>query len=62
MIPVSLITGWISSVTYIAALSLWAARVEVTQQAEEADRAEHPIEQRVVEKLVESTTIEAAQS
>jgi hypothetical protein len=43
MIPVSLVTGWISSVTYVAALSLWAlvsghwsawqaARVEVHQQ------------------------------
>jgi hypothetical protein len=43
MIPVSMMTGWISSVTYVAALSLWAlvsghwsawqaARVEVHQQ------------------------------
>ena len=43
MIPVSMITGWISSVTYVAALSLWAlvsghlsawqaARVEVRQE------------------------------
>ena len=43
MIPISLITGWISSVTYVAALSLWAlvsghwsawqaARVEVRQE------------------------------
>lgn len=42
MIPVSVVTGWISSVTYVAALSLWAlvsghwaawqaARVEVKQ-------------------------------
>jgi hypothetical protein len=42
MIPVSIITGWISSVTYVAALSIWAlvsghwsawqaARVEVAQ-------------------------------
>jgi hypothetical protein len=42
MIPISLITGWISSVTYVAVLSLWAlvsghwsawqaARVEVHQ-------------------------------
>ena len=71
MIPVSLVTGWISSVQYVAALSLWAlvsghwsawqaARVEVTQQAEEADRRENPLEQRVVEKLVESTSIEPA--
>jgi hypothetical protein len=42
MIPISIITGWINSVTYVAALSLWAlvsghwsgwqaARVEVAQ-------------------------------
>jgi hypothetical protein len=71
MIPVSLLTGWISSVTYVAALSLWAlvsghlsawqaARVEVRQD-EEAKRAEEePVEQRVVEKLVEETTVELA--
>ena len=69
MIPLSLVTGWISSVSYVAALSLWAlvsghwsawqaARVEVAQQAEEAERQANPIEQRVVEQLVESTTIE----
>ena len=71
MIPVSLVTGWVSSVTYIAALSLWslvsghwsawqAARVEVRQD-EEATRARlEPVEQRIVEKLVEETTIEVA--
>ena len=43
MIPVSVFTGWINSVTYVAALSLWAlvsghwaawqaARVEVKQE------------------------------
>lgn len=43
MIPVSIITGWIHSVTYVAVLSLWAlvsghwsawaaARVEVRQE------------------------------
>ncbi len=69
MIPLSLVTGWISSVSYVAALSLWAlvsghwsawqaARVEVAQRAEEAERQANPIEQRVVETLVESTTIE----
>jgi hypothetical protein len=71
MIPVSLVTGWISSVTYVAALSLWAlvsghwsawqaARVEVRQD-ESARRAQvEPVEQRVVEKLVEETTVEPA--
>lgn len=72
MIPVSLLTGWISSVTYVAVLSLWAlvsghwsawqaARVEVTQQAEEAERQPNPLEERVVEKIIESTTVEAAE-
>jgi hypothetical protein len=71
MIPVSLVTGWISSVQYVAALSLWAlvsghwsawpaARVEVTQLAEEAALEAHPIEDRVVEKLVEATNVEPA--
>ena len=60
MIPVSLVTGWISSVTYVAVLSLWAlvsghwaawqaARVEVAQQAEIDERLADPIEQRVVD-------------
>ena len=45
MIPVSLATGWVKSVVYVSALSLWAlvsghwsawqaARVEVAQQRE----------------------------
>ena len=69
-IPVSLITGWISSVAYVAALSLWAlvsghwsawqaARVEVTQQAQAAEQEQNPVEHRVVAKLIASTTVEA---
>jgi hypothetical protein len=69
MIPISIVTGWISSVTYVAVLSLWAlvsghwaawqaARVEVTQQAEEEALLADPIEERVVHRLVESTNIE----
>jgi hypothetical protein len=69
MIPISLVTGWISSVTYVAALSLWAlvsghwsawqaARVEVRQE-QDARRAEQlPVEQRVVDKLVAETTVD----
>ena len=68
MIPISIITGWISSVTYIAVLSLWAlvsghwaawqaARVEVTQQLEQEERLADPVEQRVMNVLVESTNI-----
>lgn len=46
MIPVSIATGWVKSVTYVSALSLWAlvsghwsawqaARVEVKQEQEQ---------------------------
>ena len=69
MIPVSLVTGWISSVTYVAALSLWAlvsghwsawqaARVEVKQ--DEVDQS--PVEERVVESLVQNTSLQPAPS
>ena len=69
MIPISLITGWISSVTYVAALSLWAlvsghwsawqaARVEVRQEEDARRAQETPVEQRVVDKLVDETNLE----
>ena len=71
MIPVSLITGWVNSVAYVSGLSLWAlvsghwsawqaARVEVEQQREMQEREANPTEQRVVETLVEETTLERA--
>lgn len=71
MIPVSLFTGWVNSVVYVSALSLWAlvsghwsawqaARVEVEQQRIEAKEAEHPVEQRVVEEVVRETTLDRA--
>ena len=71
MIPVSLVTGWISSVTYVAVLSLWAlvsghwsawqaARVEVTQQAEQMHLEQEPVEERVVAKLIAETSVESA--
>jgi len=73
MIPVSIATGWIHSVAYISALSLWAlvsghwsgwqaARVEVAQQREEQERANNPIEQRVVKAIVEETTVDAIEA
>jgi hypothetical protein len=73
MIPVSIATGWIHSVAYISALSLWAlvsghwsawqaARVEVAQQREQDERMNNPIEQRVVKAIVQETTIEPATS
>src|SRR5713101_2377652 len=63
MIPVSIATHWISSVTYVAALSLWAlvsghwsawqaARVEVKQQEEAASRAKEDLPAEVVERMV----------
>lgn len=74
MIPVSLLTGWISSVTYVAALSLWAlvsghwsawqaARVEVKQD-EASDHTDAAGDQttpgaaRIVDGLVRDTTVE----
>jgi hypothetical protein len=64
MIPVSMLAGWLSSVVYVSALSLWAlvsghwaawqaARVEVQQQAEARAKQLHPVEERVAEVLVE---------
>lgn len=69
MIPLSVATGWVHSVTYISALSLWAlvsghwsawqaARVEVEQQREALEAERHPTEERVVDRLVEETTLE----
>jgi hypothetical protein len=69
MIPVSIATHWISSVTYVAALSLWAlvsghwsawqaARVEVKQGEEAGERAKADLPGEVVERLVEQTDVE----
>ena len=73
MIPVSIVTGWVSSVQYVSALSLWAlvsghwsawqaARVEVEQQAQAIDLQQHPIEGKVVDALVNETTLNRATS
>jgi hypothetical protein len=70
MIPISLLTGWVNSITYVSALSIWAlvsghwstwqaARIEVTQQREADERARQPIEEKVVDKIVERTEISA---
>lgn len=68
MIPVSIATGWISSVTYVACLSLWAlvsghwstwqaARVEVQQAQEQERREEEDVPGEVVERIVEETEV-----
>ena len=70
MIPVSYALGWLHSVTYVSALSLWAlvsghwstwqaARVEVSQQDEIEKERAHPIEERVVEQIVDKTDVDA---
>ena len=68
MIPVSYELGWLKSVAFVSALSLWAlvaghwsswqaARVEVTQEREAKKQREEPIEDKVVEKMVERTDV-----
>lgn len=69
MIPVSLMMGWLNSVVYVSALSLWAlvsghwsawqaARVEVKQEQEAKAAAEEDVAQNVVQAIIESTEIE----
>lgn len=64
MIPISVITGWIHSVTYVSALSLWAlvsshwsawqaARTEVRQELQE----QRDTAQEVTDRLVEQTEL-----
>ena len=71
MIPVSIATGWVRSITYVSALSIWAlvsghwstwqaARVEVTQQREADERDQYPVEEKVVEAIVEQTDVQPA--
>ena len=71
MIPVSLATGWVKSVVYVSALSLWAlvsghwsawqaARVEVAQEAEAKQRADQDVAQEVIDKMVEETQVDPA--
>jgi hypothetical protein len=73
MIPVSLATGWVKSVVYVSALSLWAlvsghwsawqaARVEVNQAAEMKVHAKEDLAGDVVERVIEKTDVERAPS
>ena len=70
MIPVSIITGWINSVTYVAALSLWAlvsghwsawqaARVEVEQARQEERKEQEDVPGEVVQRVIEETDVQA---
>ena len=69
MIPVSYVAGWLRSVTFVSALSLWAlvsghwstwqaARVEVAQQEQFEKEKNEPVEERVVEAIVAETDLE----
>ncbi len=73
MIPLSIATGWINSVTYVAALSLWAlvsghwsawqaARVEVEQAKEKKKHEEEDVAADVVERIVEETEVNRSSS
>lgn len=69
MIPISYFMGWLNSVVYVSALSLWAlvsghwsawqaARVEVTQAEQAAEQAKVDVPGEVVNALLEQTTIQ----
>lgn len=73
MIPISYEMGWLNSVVYVSALSLWAlvsghwsawqaARVECEQQREAEEREADPIEDRIVKKILAETEVRAAPS
>jgi hypothetical protein len=73
MIPISLATGWVKSVVYVSALSLWAlvsghwsawqaARVEVNQANEIEARTQQDIAGDVVERVIAETELQPAGS
>ncbi|MDB5178026.1 MAG: hypothetical protein JWO61_409 [Candidatus Saccharibacteria bacterium] len=64
MIPISLTMGWLSSVTYVSALSIWAlvsghwsawqaARVEVEQQKEEKRKQNENLPEKIAKKTAQ---------
>jgi hypothetical protein len=69
MIPISIATGWINSITYVASLSLWAlvsghwsawqaARVEVLQKKEAERKAAEDMAGEIVIGSCRRTTVE----
>jgi hypothetical protein len=62
MMPVSLVTGWVKSVTFVSALSLWALVASHgawwAAASVECRQAQENIAGDVVEKLVEETDVE----
>jgi hypothetical protein len=70
MIPISLAAGWVKSVVYVSALSLWAlvsghwsawqaARVEVNQASELRAREDEDIPGAVVDRVIAETELRA---
>ena len=70
MIPVSIITHWINSVTYVAALSLWAlvpghcsawqaAGSRSTSNGKAEKRAHADLPGEIVERLVRDSDVDA---
>ena len=66
LIPISLALGWVKSVTFVSALSLWAlvashgawwAAASVECKQAEREEEEEDIPKEVVEKLVEQTDV-----
>ena len=71
MIPISMMMGWLNSVVYVSALSLWAlvsghwsawqaARVEVNQEKAAEQLAQEDPVSDVVEALIERTDVQPA--
>lgn len=71
MIPISLMMGWLDSVVYVSALSLWAlvsghwsawqaARVEVAQMEDARRRDKEDLVAEVVAALLARTNVEPA--
>ena len=69
MIPISLMMGWLNSVVYVSALSLWAlvsghwsawqaARVEVKQQEDAKSAEAQNVPEEIVDKIVEKTEVQ----
>jgi hypothetical protein len=62
MIPLSLATGWVKSVTFVSALSLWALVASHgawwAAASVECRQAEENVAGDVVDKLVEETDLE----
>lgn len=72
MIPVSIVTGWIESIIFVSAVSIYAnmmghwstyqaARVEVRQEEAEKKHDEEDLAAEVTQKIIEQTEINPAE-